>query len=170
MTSPTETVVNGTQDNYPDSSKTSSPPSQQTTVKPKANGINGSAKANGHITESSTVTSNGEGSNTSTDAHLGVATPASSMSGSQPDIMEQIPFGDSQQSQSEQGDQSEEESPELKKDLYVGNLYISQTCNANFRHPRVQLEMLKNVFGGDACVENVKIVPDRNVMSLLAVY
>jgi hypothetical protein len=34
---------------------------------------------------------------------------------------------------------------------------------ANFRHPRVQLEMLKNVFGGDAWVENVKIVPDRNV-------
>jgi len=40
---------------------------------------------------------------------------------------------------------------------------------ANFRHPRVQLEMLKNLFGGDAWVENVKIVPDRNVCDLLAV-
>jgi hypothetical protein len=163
MTSPTETVVNGTQDSYPDASKTSSPQSQQTTVKPKTNGVNGSAKVNGLITDGSTTTSNGEGSNVTTDAHLSVATPASSMSGSQPDIMEQIPFGDSQQGQSEQGDQSEEERPELKKDLYVGNLYNSHASNTNLRHPRVQLEMLKNFFGGDACVENVKIVPDRNV-------
>jgi hypothetical protein len=41
------------------------------------------------------------------------------------------------------------------------------TCHyfkvSNVRHPRVQLQMLKEIFGGDEMVENVKIVPDRNV-------
>lgn len=36
---------------------------------------------------------------------------------------------------------------------------------SNFRHPRVQLQTLKDLFGGDEMVENVKIVPDRNVYS-----
>ena len=53
-----------------------------------------------------------------------------------------------------------------KKDLYVGNLYfpgfISIQTNGT-RHPRVQPQMLKDLFGGEATVESVKIVPDRNV-------
>jgi hypothetical protein len=38
---------------------------------------------------------------------------------------------------------------------------------SKLRHPRVQLQMLKDIFGGDEMVENVKIVPDRNVYSSL---
>jgi hypothetical protein len=34
----------------------------------------------------------------------------------------------------------------------------------NFRHPRIQPHMLKDMFGGEDMVENVKIVPDRNVV------
>lgn len=52
--------------------------------------------------------------------------------------------------------------------------YTLETCNSSSwalllimsRHPRVQLHMLKDLFGGDAMVENVKIVPDRNVQPL----
>lgn len=122
MTSPVEPAVNGIQNNDADP-KTSSPPSQQTTLKPKANGINGSAETNGLTTDDSAAISNGEGSNAtteSTESHLSIATPTppTSMSGSQADIMEQIPFGESQQSQSEESDPGEE-----KRDLYVGNLY-----------------------------------------------
>ena len=125
MTSPSETAVNGTQHNHADPAKTSSSPSQQTSVRPKTNGVNGFAKANGHTTDDGTVISNGEGSNATTDSHPSITTPATSMSGSQADIMEQIPSGDSQQSQSEHGDQSEDDSHEPKRDLYVGNLYNS---------------------------------------------
>ena len=39
-------------------------------------------------------------------------------------------------------------------------------CVINCRHPRVQPHMLRDLFGGDTMVENVKIVPDRNVPSL----
>jgi hypothetical protein len=120
MTSPVETAVNGTQNNDADP-KTSSPPSQQTTSKPKANGVNGSAETHGLTTDDSAAISNGEGSNATTESiesHLSIATPPTSMSGSQADIMEQIPFGESQQSQSEESDPGDE-----KRDLYVGNLY-----------------------------------------------
>jgi hypothetical protein len=35
---------------------------------------------------------------------------------------------------------------------------------SNFRHPRIQPDMLKEMFGGPDMVENIKIVPDRNVV------
>jgi hypothetical protein len=119
MTSPSETAVNGTQNNHADPAKTSSSPLQQTEPRPKTNGINGAAKTNGYAAEDGASISNGEGSAASTDNHLSVTTPASS----QADIMEQIPSGDSQQGQSDQEDQSDEDSNEPKRDLYVGNLY-----------------------------------------------
>ena len=73
----------------------------------------------------------------------------------------------------EQENQNEEDSPpSSKRDLYVGNLYdlrfhLLLEHILTVRHPRVQPHMLKDLFGGDAMVENVKIVPDRNVFLLL---
>lgn len=124
MTSPSETAVNGTQNNHAVPAKIASSPTQQTTPRPKTNGINGSAKANGYTPANGGSISNGEGSASSTDNHLSVTTPASS----QGDFMEQIPSGDSQQGQSDQGDQNEEDSHGPKRDLYVGNLYSSVPC------------------------------------------
>ena len=121
MTSPSETAVNGTQNKHADPPKTSSSPTQQTTQRPKTNGINGSAKPNGYTPENGASSSTEEGSASTTDNHLSVTTPASS----QGDIMEQIPSGDSQQGQSDQEEQSEEDSHGQKRDLYVGNLYSS---------------------------------------------
>ena len=40
------------------------------------------------------------------------------------------------------------------------------TLRVSRRHPRVQPHMLKDLFGGEGKVENVKIVPDRNVSHL----
>lgn len=119
MTTSIETAVNGTENNHADPAKTSSSPLQQTAQRPKTNGINGSAKTNGYPTTDSDPSSNGEGSAASTENHLSITTPATS----QGDIMEQIPSGDSQQGQSDQEDQSEGDSHEPKRDLYVGNLY-----------------------------------------------
>ena len=171
MTSPSEFPVNGTNTaTLSDSTTTkssSSPSSSPTTPKPKS--IHENAKTNGYPSNNGI---NGNGVDVSTTNHLNTAAtslaPTSSpTTATQADIMEQIP---SIESQSEPGDhemQNEEEAGSTgKKDLYVGNLYEPHCWDRRLicRHPRVQPHMLKDLFGGDTMVENVKIVPDRNVL------
>ena len=170
MTSPSEVPVNGTNTRKISEStttKSSSSPSSSPTT-PKAKVIQENTKTNRSPSDNGI---NGHGVEVSNTNHLNIVSTSSPPTSSptttgQTDIMEQIP---SIESQSEQGDhemQNEDEAESTgKKDLYVGNLYRPHCWDRELigRHPRVQPHMLKDLFGGDAMVENVKIVPDRNV-------
>ena len=170
MTSPAEFPVNGTKTaKIIDSTttKSSSSPSSSPTT-PKAKIIQKNTKTNGYPSDNGI---NGNGVEVSNTNHLNTATSSSPPTSSptttaQTEIMEQMP---SIESQSEQGDHEMQDEDEAgstgKKDLYVGNLYQPHYWDRALirRHPRVQPHMLKDLFGGDAMVENVKIVPDRNV-------
>jgi hypothetical protein len=80
------------------------------------------------------------------------------------DSVDSPPISESHPIRQQQGTPESDNGTSLKKDLYVGNLYLSPYRNSlHIRHPRVQPQNLKDLFGGDEAVESVKIVPDRNV-------